>query len=103
MLNAFYAIYTSSNENSEQHKRFWFLSHMANASLITHTDAGEIAFSNLACVFIYTLTLCVGAVKVLLCLTTRFRELACSFIAQHWVMNYNCFILMFHLTSAVAS
>ena len=32
------------NENLEQHKRFGFLSHMANASLITHTDAAEIAF-----------------------------------------------------------
>ena len=44
MLNTFYAIYTSSNKNLEQHKRFGFLTHMANASLITHTDAEEIAF-----------------------------------------------------------
>ena len=44
MLNAFYVIYTSANENLEQHKRFWFLSHMTNASLITHFDAAEIAF-----------------------------------------------------------
>ena len=44
MLNAFYVIYTSSNENLKQHKRFWFLLHMVNASLITHTDAAEIAF-----------------------------------------------------------
>ena len=44
MLNAFYVIYTSSNENLEQHKRVWFLPHMASASLITHTDAAEIAF-----------------------------------------------------------
>ena len=44
MLNAFHVIYTRSNENLEQHKRFGFLSHMANASLITHTDAAEIAF-----------------------------------------------------------
>ena len=44
MLNAFYVIYTSSNENFEQHKRFGLLLHMANASLITHTDAAEIAF-----------------------------------------------------------
>ena len=43
MLNSFYVIYLSSNENSEQQKRIW-LSHMANASLITHTDAAEIAF-----------------------------------------------------------
>ena len=42
MLNAFYVIYTSLNENLEQHKRFGFLSHMTNASLITHTDAAEI-------------------------------------------------------------
>ena len=55
MLNAFYVIYASSNDNLEQHKRFWFLSNMANASLITHTDAAGIAFYNLACVFIYTL------------------------------------------------
>ena len=55
MLNAFYVIYTSSNENLEQHKRFEFLLHMANAFLITHTDAAEIVFWNLACVFIYIL------------------------------------------------
>ena len=44
LLNAFYVTYTSWNENLEQHKRFEFLSHMANASLITYTDAAEIAF-----------------------------------------------------------
>ena len=44
MFNALYVIYTSWNENLEQHKRFGFLSHMANASLTTHTDATEIAF-----------------------------------------------------------
>ena len=44
ILNAFYVIYTSSNENLEQHKRVGFLSQMANASLITHTDAAEIEF-----------------------------------------------------------
>ena len=43
MLNAFYVIYTSSYENLEQHKRFGFLSHMANATLISHTDAAGIA------------------------------------------------------------
>ena len=32
MLNAFYVIYTSSNEYFEQHKRFGLVSHMANAS-----------------------------------------------------------------------
>ena len=42
MLNAFFVIYTSSNENLEQHKRIGFLSQIANASLITHTDAVEI-------------------------------------------------------------
>ena len=44
MLKAIYVIYTSSNEHLEQHKRFGFLSHMANVSLINHTDAAEIAF-----------------------------------------------------------
>ena len=44
ILNAFYVIYTSSNVTFVQHKRFGFLSHMANASLITYTDAAEIVF-----------------------------------------------------------
>ena len=44
MLNAFYVIHTSSNENLEQNKRFWFLSQMSNASLIILTDAAEKAF-----------------------------------------------------------
>ena len=44
MLNAFYVIYTSLNEDLEQHKRFGFLSQMANAYLITHTDAAGIEF-----------------------------------------------------------
>ena len=56
MLNTFNVIYTSSNETLEQHKRLGFVLHMANASLITHTDVAEIAFLNLARVFIYTLT-----------------------------------------------
>ena len=54
MLNAFYVIYTSSNENLEQHKRFGFLSHMANASLITHTDAAEIASKCGPCLHLHT-------------------------------------------------
>ena len=74
MLNAFYVIDISLNENLEQHKRFGFLSHLANASLITHTDAAEIAFQNVAHVFIYTLTLCIRAAKVMLCLTTHFQR-----------------------------
>ena len=44
MMNDFNVIYTSSNENLEQHKRIGFLLQMANASLITHTDAAEIEF-----------------------------------------------------------
>ena len=97
MLNAFYVIYTSSNENLEQHKRIGFLSQMANASLITHTDVAEIEFWNLACVFIYTLTLCIRVAKVILCQTTHFHRIACPFLAQHWVMDQNqmCLLIWF--------
>ena len=66
MLNAFYVIYACSNENLEQHKRFWFLSNMANASLITHTDAAGIAFYNLACV---DYTLCVYEQQMFCCVS----------------------------------
>ena len=106
MLNAFYVIYTSSNENLEQHKRLGFLSHMTNESLITHTDvAGDNVLKFGLCLHLHTL--CIRAAKVMLCLTAHFHMIAHSFIAQHWVMNrksnvlahliYNLFTILINL------
>ena len=44
-------------------------------------------------------TLWTRAAKVLLCLTSHFHRLACSFIAQYWVMNQNqmCMLIWFSI------